>query len=241
MKKLRTNKRPFLFKNVEEAWNRWGSEGLGRGSSRESIAALRDACAVVVGFFYGCRAGELTSFKMSDLRIEGDIVHLTFRSRKNRRSVLGLHQHQKISASHPLLLLAVTTWTSRARTLGANDGTPLFPKTSRGQGPVSLRNTVSIAPASIRFRCKAIEPLCVAHSLRAGMATEAWAAGVPIEAIMALGGWNSPVAVMYICGATEETVCASRRLGSAKMRFDGDNLHATLGTARLNRSTWITS
>ena len=70
------------------------------------------------------------------------------------------------------------------------------------------------------------------------MATEAWAAGVPIEAIMALGGWTSAAAVMYIVGANEETVQASRALGSARMSFDADGLHASLGPARLLRSTW---
>ncbi len=55
---------------------------------------------------------------------------------------------------------------------------------------------------------------------------------------MSLGGWTSPVAVMYIIGAMEETVMASARLGSAAMRFDADGLHAQLGTARLLRTTW---
>jgi hypothetical protein len=70
------------------------------------------------------------------------------------------------------------------------------------------------------------------------MTMEAWAAGVPLEAIMAFWGWTSPVAVLYIVGAMEETVSASTRIGGSGMRFEADGLHAQLGTARLRRQTW---
>ena len=62
---------------------------------------------------------------------------------------------------------------------------------------------------------------------------------MPTEAIMALGGWTSPVAIMYIVGASDETVAASMRLGSAAMRYEGNDLRAKLGTSRLSRSTWF--
>ena len=236
--KLRTEKRPFLFKEVEKAWALWGPDGAGKGTDRQAVTALRDACSIVLGFFYGCRAQEITSFQYQDIRVAGDTVHLSFRSRKNRRSVLGLHQPQTIVASHPLLVSAMTLWLSRAKSLGASGSTPLFPKTEKGTGPISFAHAAAMSPASIRFRCREIDPKCVAHSLRAGLATEAWAAGVPVEAIMALGGWTSPVAIMYIIGATDETVSASRRLGSAGMHYDGADLRASLGTSRLQRSTW---
>lgn len=235
--RLKTNKRPFLFNRVEEAWSRWGPEGTGKGSDRKSLTHLRDACSIVLGFFYGCRASEISNILLGDITIAGDKVRLKFKSRKNRRSLLGLHQPQTITASHPLLLNAMQIWTTRIRSLGATDATPLFPRTE-GNGTADLRNAPPMSPASIRFRCKEIDPLCVAHSLRAGMATEAWAAGVPVEAIMALGGWTSPVAVMYIVGASDETVSASLRLGTAKMRYEGADLRASLGTARLSRHTW---
>lgn len=235
--RLKTNKRPFLFNRVEEAWSRWGPEGAGKGTDRKALTHLRDACSIILGFFYGCRASEISNVLVGDITITGDTVRLTFKSRKNRRSLLGLHQPQTIAAAHPLLLDAMRLWTTRIRSLGATDATPLFPRTEGG-GTSDLRNAPPMSPASIRYRCKEIDPLCVAHSLRAGMATEAWAAGVPVEAIMALGGWTSPVAVMYIVGATDETVSASRRLGAAKMRYEGADLRATLGTARLSRSTW---
>lgn len=236
--KLRTNKRPFLFTKVVETWKRWGPQGLGAGSTRKAVTALRDAAAIVLAFFFGCRAGEISAFHLGDVSIVGDRVRLTFKSRKNRRSVLGIHQHQVITASHPLLLEAMILWTARARGLGATPTSPLFPKTTQGRASVVLSGPMSTS--SLRYRCKEIDPLCVAHSLRAGMATEAWAAGVPVPAIMALGGWSSPVAVMYIIGAVDETVAASQRLGTAGMRFDGEELRASLGTSRLLRSTWHT-
>lgn len=237
--KLRTNKRPFLFTKVQEAWRRWGPLGEGAGTTRHAITALRDAASIVLAFFFGCRAGEVSSFQLGDIVVLGDRVRLTFKSRKNRRSVLGLHQQQVITAEHPLLVEAMTTWLARMRSMGATDTSPLFPKTKRHHA--SFDFTGPMSPASLRFRCREVDPLCVAHSLRAGMATEAWAAGSPIEAIMALGGWTSPVAVMYIIGAVDETIAASKRLGSAGMHFDGAELRAALGTSRLNRSTWHTN
>lgn len=233
VKKLRTNKRPFLFRKVQEAWDRWGPKGSGAEKSIKGITDLRNAATLVIGFFYGCRAGELVALTYGDVQQAAGRVRITFRSRKTIRSVLGTHQAQMITAAHDLLLEAVTTWMKCLKEMGATANTPLFPSFRKGK-----ITSVAIAPASIRFMCKAIDPLCVAHSLRAGMATEAWAAGVPIDAIMALGGWASPVAVLYIVGSTDETVAASKRLGTAGMRYEGDALRATLGTSRLRRTTW---
>jgi integrase len=235
VKKLRTNKRPFLFRKVQEAWDRWGPKGSGAEKSIKGITDLRNAVTLVIGFFYGSRAGELVALTYGDIQLAADRVRVTFRSRKTLRSVLGTHQAQTITAAHDLLLEAVSTWMKCLKDLGAVASTPLFPTFRK-----SKMTNVAIAPATVRFLCKAIDPLCVAHSLRAGMATEAWAAGVPLDAIMALGGWASPVAVLYIVGSTDETVEASRRLGTAGMRYEGESLRATLGTSRLQRTIWST-
>ena len=241
MKKLKTNKKPFLFTKVQEAWERWGKPSTGSGSEIQDIASLRDAVSIVLGFFFGCRAGELVAFQIKDVSLVGEIVRLTFHKRKTLRSALSTHQSQTISASHPLLCEALRTWLGRLKELGAPTSTPLFPSFGkiRSVKTIIWSRIVPLSAATIRFRCKDIDPDCVAHSLRAGLATEAWAAGVPTEAIMALGGWTSPVAIMYIVGASDETVAASMRLGSAAMRYEGNDLRAKLGTSRLSRSTWF--
>jgi integrase len=226
VKRLRSNKRPFLFTKVQAAWDRW---------SKGPLSDKRNACIVVLGFFFGCRAGELAVFTQKDMVVLADgTVRLTFRSRKNRRSALGTHDPQVIHARHPLLTKAMVMWRDVCArpSLGLSQESPLF-FNSRAAG-----HCEPLSKASFRSMIKKIDPDCVAHSLRVGMATEAWAAGVPIESIMALGGWTSPVAILYIIGSMDETINASAKLGSAKMQYDSDGLRAQLGTARLPRSTW---
>ena len=237
VKKLRTNKRPFLFAKVQEAWSKWGCDagGAGAGRGMRAVQYLRDATAIVLGFFYGCRSKELAQLRMRDVRVTRDRVSVTFRERKNVRSVMRTHDPQTIAASHALLLKAVCAWLKTARAMGAKPEDPLFPAV-RGQR--TLQGAKALSKSTFRSICKRIDPECVAHSLRAGMATEAWAAGVPLEAIMALGGWSSPVAVMYIVGATDETCAASRKIGTASMRYEADELRASLGTGRLQRAVW---
>ena len=224
VKKLHTMKRPLLFKYVMMAWTNRGNTAVG----------LRNATSIVVGFFYGCRVSELIALNRGDITLLPDgVVRLRFRQRKNRRTILGTHDPQVIHAQHDLLTAATTAWLTFLDARGATEDTPLFPDL-RGQSILKKR----LSADTFRNAVKAVDPLCVTHSLRVGMATEAWAAGVPSQAIMALGGWTSETALMYIIGANEETISASRRLGSAAMRFDADGLHAQLGTARLNRNTW---
>jgi hypothetical protein len=224
VKRLKSQKKPFLFVMVEKAWKMWG---------HGSLPERRDATAIVVGFFYGCRASELAAMRRGDVEVlHTGVVRVVFKARKNRRTVLGTHDPQIICAQHHLLTTALRTWLARLDGLGATALTPLFPA-MRG-----LRMNTALDAATFRSMVRKVDPQCVAHSLRAGMATEAWAAGVPLESIMALGGWTSPVATMYIIGSVEETVAASSRLGSAGMRYEADALHARLGTARLQRSTW---
>jgi integrase len=225
VQKLRSSKRPFLFAKVQEAWDRW---------SKGSLSDRRNACIVVLGFFFGCRAGELAAFTQKDMVVlPNGTVRLTFRTRKNRQTILGTHDPQVIHAKHPLLTKAMTMWKEECArpSLGLTQSSPLFFIT-RAAGPCE-----PLSKASFRALVKRIDPECVAHSLRVGMATEAWAAGVPIESIMALGGWTSPVAILYIIGSMDETIVASSKLGSAKMRFDADGLRAQLGTARLPPTT----
>ena len=223
VRRLRSAKRPCLFAVVERAWAVWQAGGDGD---------LRDAAMMVLGFFFGMRAAEVVGLLAKDVvQLRSGVVRVSFRSRKTRRSVLGLHDPMVIDARHPMLAEATRRWADRLRGLGGGPESPLFPCLRGG----TLR---ALTPAAVRKVVQRADPACVGHSLRVGMATEAWAAGVPLEAIQALGGWSSPVALMYIIGSQEETVTASSRLGSAAMYFDEDGLHGSLGTARLLRSTW---
>ena len=182
----------------------------------------------------GVSVSELIALSRGDVALlAGGVVRVTFRQRKNRRTLLGMHDPQTIHAQHCLLTDAGSIWLQFLDSKGAKEDTPLFPSL-RGQSVLKTR----LSADTFRNAVKAVDPLCVTHSLRVGMATEAWAAGVPSAAIMALGGWTSETALMYIIGCNEETVSASRRLGAAAMRFDADGLHAQLGTARLNRGIW---
>ena len=229
VRRLRTQKRPFLFQDVATVWSRW---------SCGSLVRRRDATAIVLGFFYGMRAAELAAVRRRDVSLlSGGVVRVTFASRKTCRSVLGTHEPQVIHARHPLLSEAIGAWLQILDAQHVDRLSPLFPRLLAGASSLS---SALLRPASFRAMVKRAQPSCVAHSLRVGMATEAWAAGVPLEAIMALGGWTSSAAVLYIVGVMEETVHASSLLGAASVRFTADGLHAQLGTSRLRRGVWIT-
>jgi hypothetical protein len=78
---------------------------------------------------------------------------------------------------------------------------------------------------------KRIDPACVAHSTRVGLATELWAAGASVPDIMAAGRWASAAAVLYIVGTLDKQVSASRTIGSAMVRYSAAGLRQQLGTS----------
>jgi hypothetical protein len=81
-------------------------------------------------------------------------------------------------------------------------------------------------------------PDCVPHSLRVGCATEAWAAGVPLSQIQALGRWHSTAALLYIVGTLDETAAATEKLGSAGLVYTSDGLRRQLGTSTEVEKNW---
>jgi integrase len=231
VKRLRSKKKPFLFHHIKSVFD--------KSLKTPNSLTKRDAAIFVIGFFFGCRASELSKMKRSHIALlSSGSVRVTFPSRKNNQSKLGNHDASVITAQHPILTAAVRNWLECIASMGMTKEGPLF-FSYRGASKGPGKPGIALSRDTFRHMVKSIDPECVAHSLRVGMATEAWAAGVPIEGIMALGGWTSPVAIMYVVGCLEETVKASQALGKAGMRYDKEGLHASLGTARLPSNTWF--
>ena len=74
-----------------------------------SVSDRRNATAIVFGFFFGCRAAELSMLEFRDVSVLSDgTVRATFRHRKNRQTTLGTHEPQVIHAKHALLTEAIS-------------------------------------------------------------------------------------------------------------------------------------
>ena len=204
MKRLKTCKRAILYSEVEAVWERAVNIG--------TPIAIRDAFAVVLAFFYGMRVSEIITLMPDDINVislddnddDSLAIQITFRSTKNRQSILRSHDPFVVTCAHPLLLRAFEAFEAVTDYF---DGVPVFHQLRGSTRDPLSRNWFDTV-------IKKVSPSAVPHSARVGLATELWAAGASIEDIMTAGRWTSATAVMYVIGSLEGQVQATRKIGS---------------------------
>jgi integrase len=215
-RRMTTNKRALLLKEVQSFWL-----SRERESSPDSI---RDGFALVVAFFYACRVRELLDMKAEDIEVvrlmDGrDAVRVAFRQTKTRRSAFISHQPFLVSSAHPVVLAAlrkfddVVEWIPQA---------PVFRRAPRDPAPLSREWFAAVV--------RRAAPLATPHSCRVGCATELWAAGASIDAVMAVGRWTSPAAALYVVGTVQEQVAATDRLRDGQLAYTPAGLQRPNGT-----------
>lgn len=216
-RRLTTNKAPFLFRNVVAAWGARGDSDIG----------LRDAAAVVTGFFFGCRRSELVNMNVGDVVLSRSEVTVAFLREKARRpGILGPQEPRRVACGHPLLVRALRNYCNRFRIVGLPSAHPFF----------FGHHHQRLAPSWVGRLVRQLAPDLTAHSLRVGLAIEAYAAGCSVEIIQQLGRWNSTAAVLYIVGSADAQVLASRGIGSAGLRMESGSLRAC--AAALHSRIW---
>ena len=225
-RRLSTDKRPLLLSKVRDFWMNIET------NHAASCAHVRDGFAVVLGLYLGTRVSELIAFNGEDIQIAGaasekrEYLLVTFKTVKNRQTLLGSHQPFRIGVKGRLLMRAFDVFN---RVVGFSDGVPVF---HRVTGYTPDRLSRSWYDGVI----KRIDPMCSPHSVRVGMATELWAAGVKLPAIMAMGRWTSSAAILYILGSLDVTLNASQRLGDANLGWSSQALLASTGLSGEFRS-----
>ena len=217
MKRLKTAKKPILYSEVAAFFTKVAA------MPNATPIMIRDAFALVLGFHFAMRASELLNLRGGDLRVVdgGNAIQLRFVNVKNRRSIFSTHDPFVVTASGKLLVDAYKLFNSR---VGFRDDLYIFHHL-RGTTEKQLsRDWLSGVVA-------AAAPARTPHSLRVGAATELYAAGVPINDIMALGRWTSTAALLYVLGTMEDTIAATQAMGGGGLRITSDGLRrATKGS-----------
>ena len=235
--RLKTNKKPFLYSNLLECTE----QSLSRSAS---VDDAKEAFALTLGFFFGMRAAELLSLKGADVNESGDgtMVLVTFRSVKTRQSLFVTHEPIVVAGCAPLLSQMFALFNEK---VGFSPTYPLFHywKSSRSERVQkdfkwSQRHVHGYTRDWLAHAVHRWAPGCTPHSLRVGCATEAWAAGVPLERIQALGRWKSSAALLYIIGSLDQTASATARLGHGGLAFTADGLRAQIGTSSAVKDSW---
>lgn len=213
-RRLKTTKLPLLFHTVA---NMVKTALASRRSTRKF--ELRDAYAVAVAFVFGLRLSELLALNVKDFELDRDILTVILRSTKTHQSLLKLHDPIRVASSHPLLLAIHRTFHAEVTLPG-----PEAPMFFRMVGRTADRLGRSWFETAIRK----IAPGATPHSTRVGMATEMYAAGIPLTHIMAAGRWRSLTAVLYIIGTLDQSIDATAKLGSAGVIRVGRDLRQNL-------------
>jgi integrase len=155
---------------------------------RRSARADRDRVLLLLGFWGALRSSELAALQIEDLTLRTD--QLLVRIRRSKEDALG-RGADVIVAAHPdpgqCALRAVEAWLARL----AEPSGPLL-RAVRGEH-IAARGMKTRALSRIIHRLAAEVALgdhFSSHSLRAGLATSAYARGVPEREIQAHGRWK---------------------------------------------------
>jgi hypothetical protein len=232
--RIKSNKRPFLYVNLCECT----TQALSTSASVDDVKA---AFALTLGFFFGMRPSEVLGLRGQHVNesSDGTMVLVTFTQVKTRRSLFATHEPLVVAGRAPLLSQMFGLFNTR---VGFLPGYPVFhfwrkPRSARDKE----WSAEHVFPYSRDWLAKAVRrwaPGCSPHSLRVGCATEAWAAGVPLERIQSLGRWQSSAALLYIIGSLDQTASATARLGQGGLAFTVDGLRAQLGTSDAVKQDW---
>jgi integrase len=208
-----TCKRPFLFATLLRA--------VVALRARPSESAVRETFALTLAFFFAMRGSELLSLVGRDVIAEDDgEIRVSFRQVKTRQTLFGSHRPFVVAGRAPLL---TEVWESFNVRIGFSDDLPIFHRWTTSAVPVA----VALSRDWLSRAVRKWDPLCTPHSLRVGCATEAWAAGVSLVHIQALGRWASSAALLYVLGSLDDTAAATAKLGLAGLSFSSSGLRTT--------------
>lgn len=178
----------------------------------------RDRLLLVLGLALMGRRSELVALLRDDVREVADGLEVTIRTSKTDKDSAG----ETIAiprGSHPLTD-PVTAWRDWLTALdqAGQDGGRLLRRVNRhgGVGPSLGADAVNVIVRDLAVRAGVPSAETVtAHSLRAGGATVAYAAGVPVAVIAKHGRWApaSPVVLRYIRAVDRWRDNAMRNVG----------------------------
>ena len=183
----------------------------------DDLRGSRDRALLLVGFAGGMRRSEIIGLDMEDVAIEPEGLAVTIRRSKTDQEgqgrLIGIVRGARGPLTDPVA--AIEDWRAAA---GIESG-PLFREVDRA-GRVGAGRLSDRAVARIVKRSAArvgIDPERVSgHSLRAGLATSAAAAGAPERVIMSTTGHRSVTMVRrYIRQGSKYVESASRYLLAA--------------------------
>lgn len=157
--------------------------------------AARDATLLLVGYAGAFRRSELASLRVEDVEFTGDGAVILLRRSKTDQEGRGVRKALPYgSKKETCPVRSLKGW---LETLDREEGA-LFCRIDRhgnvGDG-ISDRAICDVVKK--RARAAGLDPARYSgHSLRAGLATAAAAAGVPEKSIMVQGDWKSVATVM---------------------------------------------
>ncbi len=165
-------------------------------SAAQQKAALRDAAVLLVGYAGAFRRSEVASLRIEDVEFVEDGATVLLRRSKTDQEGKG-HKRALPYGSHPETC-PVRNLRRWLEVLGENEG-PIF-------RPIDRHGNLRRTALSDRSVCEVVKRRAQAaglnrdrysgHSLRAGLATAASAAGVSQRSIMDQGDWKSVQTVM---------------------------------------------
>lgn len=163
------------------------------GLDRSTLAGRRDAAIILLGFAAALRRSEMAALRVSDAAWKSE--GLVLRIRKSKRDQEGGGAYVGVVRGHGATdpVAAVHDWATAAG-LGRDD--PFFVRVWRGGRletgcPLSGESINTIIQRAARAAGLSDLPIS-AHSLRAGHATVAAEAGVPVDRLARTGRWADP-------------------------------------------------
>jgi integrase len=235
--RLKSNKKPFLFSNLADCTANAQRSGA-------TVDDIKEAFALTLGFFFGMRASEILHLKGADVNESEDasMVLITFRNTKTRRSLFTSHDPYVIAGRAPILTSMFALFNT---TVGFTAEYPIFhawrcPRRDRVRQDFvwTAQHAQQLSRDWLSRAVRRWAPDCSPHSLRVGCATEAWAAGVSLEKIQALGRWKSSAALLYVIGSLDQTASATAQMGQGNLAFTADGLRAQIGTSPTVQDNW---
>lgn len=167
----------------------------------DRLRALRDKALLLVGYASASRRSELAALNIGDVRVVEEGLWLTIRRSKTDQEGKGMLKaipYGKDPEYCPVR--ALLAWMEVVSPVTRPEW-PLFCRID--QRGTSVRPAERLTGASVSVKVKAaaeragIDPRHVsAHSLRAGLLTEAAKAGVPLHKLMAQSGHKTPTVLL---------------------------------------------
>lgn len=169
-------------------------------AKQKPLKAARDKAMLLLGWAAALRRSELVALSVDDVTIHGQGVELKIRKSKTDQRGAGQTVFVPMAKSKDRCpVLALQEWLQSARiTVG-----PIFRQVSRhdyvvGEKGLTPQAVAQVVQAAVRgAKGEEVAATVSAHSLRAGMVTEAATVGVPVSEIMGVTRHTS-VATLYV-------------------------------------------